>query len=250
MYGGTSTRTDDEPATWGLSPRVRGNPEPEKHGSDASRSIPACTGEPANLAYSSRGNRVYPRVYGGTLTSTYILPHTQRSIPACTGEPGIRGPADCEEEVYPRVYGGTTRSSGLINRVHGLSPRVRGNRRAVREEEEVLRSIPACTGEPCLWYALWCSIAVYPACTGEPITDTDRLHKMQVYPRVYGGTISLPLDFNSVTGLSPNVRGNPQAQQGRLFDFRSIPACTGEPWSIQHDICTARVYPRVYGGTQ
>ena len=73
--------------------------------------------------------------------------------------------------VYPRVCGGTA----LVRRTRpperGLSPRVRGNPLAGLLAAAVLRSIPACAGEPA---------------AGIP-DQADR----RVYPRVCGGTGSL-----------------------------------------------------------
>ena len=50
-------------------------------------------------------------------------------------------------------------------------------------------------------------------------------------------------------GLSPRVRGNP-GRAGRGADNSgSIPACAGEPYRVQRREGTAKVYPRVCGGT-
>ena len=91
--------------------------------------------------------RVYPRVYGGTLVLRKqmrlvlgLSPRVRgnqvvegrarrykRSIPACTGEPRARRKPPRSPPVYPRVYGGTP---GLVlgeGGRNGLSPRVRGN---------------------------------------------------------------------------------------------------------------------------
>ena len=71
--------------------------------------------------------RVYPRVYGGTVSSLLepnpnpgLSPRVrgnllhlwrpqgvERSIPACTGEPAPRPCTWSAWRVYPRVYGGT-----------------------------------------------------------------------------------------------------------------------------------------------
>ena len=50
----------------GLSPRVRGNPTWRVRPAAATRSIPACAGEPWSVKYSDDALRVYPRVCGGT----------------------------------------------------------------------------------------------------------------------------------------------------------------------------------------
>ena len=80
----------------GLSPRVRGNPEPDRR-------------QPVALS-------VYPRACGGTSrTHRYECP--------------IAG----HVEVYPRACGGTVGPAAAIGQPFGgLSPRVRGNRQDPR----------------------------------------------------------------------------------------------------------------------
>ena len=51
-------------------------------------------------------------------------------------------------QVYPRVCGGTPTMSYVRDYVHGLSPRVRGNRINELEHINAIGSIPACAGEP------------------------------------------------------------------------------------------------------
>ena len=53
-------------ANGGLSPRVRGNHIGRAGGVGPNRSIPACTGEPAQGRVNCPRHQVYPRVYGGT----------------------------------------------------------------------------------------------------------------------------------------------------------------------------------------
>ena len=91
------------------------------------------------------------------------------------------------------------------------------------------RSIPACTGEPCLvkeLQSLW-----------------------RVYPRVYGGTPPAHTSHHTCIGLSPRVRGNLDVDSSGTVRSRSIPACTGEPGGGCSAISIRGVYPRVYGGT-
>ena len=52
---------------WGLSPRVRGNPNGELVVVERVRSIPACAGEPILSHPSGWCWTVYPRVCGGTM---------------------------------------------------------------------------------------------------------------------------------------------------------------------------------------
>ena len=92
------------------------------------------------------------------------------------------------DKVYPRVCGGTDvlRLTGLLPK--GLSPRVRGNRRA---------------RPPGAGYA-----GSIPACAGEPVKSQCGLRELWVYPRVCGGTAPAPTGYASSHGLSPRVRGN------------------------------------------
>ncbi len=93
----------------------------------------------------------------------------------------------------------------------------------------VIRSIPACTGEPAVTKRL----------------GLDR----RVYPRVYGGTKRISRIAVTSPGLSPRVRGNHRGRRGRDLSGRSIPACTGEPLQKAEYSLFLSVYPRVYGGT-
>ena len=91
----------------GLSPRVRGNREPQLKVFWPYRSIPACAGEPGIALSPPPIAGVYPRVCGGTntilrlpLVNWGLSPRVRgnlqpllvgmartRSIPACAGEP-------------------------------------------------------------------------------------------------------------------------------------------------------------------
>ncbi len=151
------------------------------------------------------------------------------SIPACTGEPGASGPGGPPSGVYPRVYGGTAGERRWRAVGQGLSPRVRGN--------------PAQDGFGAL------ARGSIPACTGEPGSRRLRKWKRKVYPRVYGGTAIGIAQRAELEGLSPRVRGNRWKKRRDGRKSGSIPACTGEPDTRRAPPGTARVYPRVYGGT-
>ena len=166
-----------------------------------------------------RGNR-WQQLYRGT---------QGRSIPACAGEPGRGDDRPAQHEVYPRVCGGTNATEGLVGTPAGLSPRVRGNRSSAPAGVMLMRSIPACAGEP----------GALPE--GLP------LH--QVYPRVCGGTRQPQSQHRTTRGLSPRVRGNPAHRPLRATGRRSIPACAGEPVKIAVAPRPGEVYPRVCGGT-
>ena len=249
MYGGTASWPCITQAGLGLSPRVRGNPTLANLLLAGPRSIPACTGEPAQYVRRQRRPAVYPRVYGGTAVecpATYAdeglsprvrgnLPCAVQqdaaagSIPACTGEPEPDGIDGTVLRVYPRVYGGTSLAQTEIDPHSGLSPRVRGNPPGCAGAGIPGRSIPACTGEPWVRAGVWC--------------------KSGVYPRVYGGTRCFAQQANPRRGLSPRVRGNRTWNAIGTNAWRSIPACTGEPRAHRPPVGTCSVYPRVYGGT-
>ena len=208
---------------------MRGNQRERNADRDRQGSIPACAGEPARGRTGSEVSAVYPRVCGGTgcimrMTADEwgLSPRVRGnrclgicarvgvgSIPACAGEPPwvelSRGPG----RVYPRVCGGTGRSVNHFSLAQGLSPRVRGNLRAMADTSNEYGSIPACAGEP--------------------RAPTPPTGKGRVYPRVCGGTQRATLSPTPRCGLSPRVRGNlPESDVWSRLG-RSIPACAGEP---------------------
>ena len=87
-----------------------------------------------------------------------------------------------------------------------------------------------------------------PACAGEPSLLTPTTLARGVHPRVCGGALSLHAHTASHSGPSPRVRGSlcdvehPPAHDG------SIPACAGEPPSTRHSSAPTGVHPRVCGG--
>ena len=115
VCGGTTPIRARQPAGPGLSPRVRGNPEGQMDQQVYRRSIPACAGEPCRQTVHSKPNPVYPRVCGGTLSSSAMYsrfiglsPRVRGnlfldrsgqlrigSIPACAGEPAASSSHRC-----------------------------------------------------------------------------------------------------------------------------------------------------------
>ena len=170
--------------------------------------VPACMGKPVVSVPWTIGARVYPRVYGETHTrargnadagglsprvrgnrlGVVALEVHRGSIPACTGKPGEGVCLVPLLGVYPRVYGETAYIFADQLSLHGLSPRVRGNRVHLRRPALPPRSIPACTGKP-------------PA-RSRPASAA------RVYPRVYGETSPGGSTPATISGLSPRVRGN------------------------------------------
>ena len=111
----------------------------------------------------------------------------------------------------------------------GLSPRGRGNHRAVEALEVAERSIPAWAGEPA------------GLCFRHSVGT--------VYPRVGGGTVSQPGTTVTMSGLSPRGRGNRLRVACGASPLGSIPAWAGEPPGLLQPVQPNRVYPRVGGGT-
>ena len=229
VCGGTGFCCDCKMALQGLSPRVRGNPRDGDGRHKALRSIPACAGEPARTGCPTSPTAVYPRVCGGTSLEERraaalngLSPRVRgnpefrvvdggfdRSIPACAGEPTATGATKSWSWVYPRVCGGTRQSVRGEAVSVGLSPRVRGNP-------------PTPTPSPTPQWSI-------PACAGEPIQLPRRIKLAEVYPRVCGGTAMAEGIGATLEGLSPRVRGNPQAAAALPPPPGSIPACAGEP---------------------
>ena len=232
---------------YGLSPRVRGILPRHRDLRDRGGSIPACTGNPLQAISSLLKEKVYPRVYGESLPGSALsfilqglsprvrgIPHLVGtlgtiggSIPACTGNPSpIRG-GDFSDKVYPRVYGESGSGNAGAPTWTGLSPRVRGIRRAAALPRRRTRSIPACTGNPgrCL---------------------VERL-PLRVYPRVYGESTYIQAAEDALSGLSPRVRGIQEIDRPPARQDGSIPACTGNPRRRHLPGTERRVYPRVYG---
>ena len=128
VCGGTRRDSWTSARLWGLSPRVRGNLDMRVSRPRQVGSIPACAGEPRRLLVWRHGQRVYPRVCGGTWgagacrrirrgLSPRVRGNRHRrspsgvgpgSIPACAGEPLMADILGNGFRVYPRVCGGTT----------------------------------------------------------------------------------------------------------------------------------------------
>ena len=133
--------------------------------------------------------------------------------PRVRGNPPCHRSVDHEPEVYPRVCGGTSLCAVKMPNGWGLSPRVRGNPKTTELSVALIRSIPACAGEP-----------------------GDYQHKRPargVYPRVCGGTDTAAVSVMPLLGLSPRVRGNRRWYSRAAAVARSIPACAGEPVAAQ-----------------
>ena len=181
---------DEGDNNFGLSPRLRGNPDRSRCRCGCRRSIPAPAGEPRLPDSGRLHRRVYPRACGGTnlpdnylLTAQGLSPRLRgnprhhagqvrriRSIPAPAGEPPGDLVLDPMAGVYPRACGGTSSTPTPTIRANGLSPRLRGN---------LLRSLDITT-----------KTGSIPAPAGEPSQRRDVKGTLKVYPRACGGTPS------------------------------------------------------------
>ena len=182
-----------------------------------------CGGTTWEVAGEVVTNGLSPRVRGNR--ARFIRPDAPYGLsPRVRGNPDMTSP-----RVYPRVCGGTMGELKVVWDKRGLSPRVRGNHQLREAGRLVLRSIPACAGEP---YHT-------PHSTTHP----------QVYPRVCGGTSPFFRLGLARYGLSPRVRGNRVLSGESSLGHRSIPACAGEPYMPSCPTRSTTVYPRVCGGT-
>ena len=87
VCGGTDVAPRGQVFDQGLSPRVRGNRISISHELDFIGSIPACAGEPQSSSPAKRAQKVYPRVCGGTWTTTEKLARMMGLSPRVRGNP-------------------------------------------------------------------------------------------------------------------------------------------------------------------
>ena len=107
VCGATTRRLVTVLASWGLSPRVRGNRNSQNLSGMIFGPIPACAGQPFQLFSLSIYSRAYPRVCGATAGCTFraasnrgLSPRVRGNrkksplrvgcggpIPACAGQP-------------------------------------------------------------------------------------------------------------------------------------------------------------------
>ena len=248
-YGETQRLPTPDGDKWGLSPRLRGNPWDVRRDTRRFGSIPALTGKPPACRSRLYWTGVYPRAYGETVQRTSrqgdrrglsprlrgnrkqqprpyrgrgSIPaltgkpsagggyHALRgSIPALTGKPRSRRAAPSACRVYPRAYGETQIEARGALGMSGLSPRLRGNPdRGARRPRHV---------------------GSIPALTGKPVGGGGSFSVAEVYPRAYGETDLVNRSVPIAVGLSPRLRGNPNALISQPTGRRSIPALTGKP---------------------
>ena len=233
VCGATDLDTQGNASFTGLSPRVRGNLAAGIPAAHPAGPIPACAGQPTKAALWAIVARAYPRVCGATVLPWRGLPVTKGlsprvrgnrcfwrhadfhagPIPACAGQPCWPVVNRLESGAYPRVCGATGYAQGWSAVRQGLSPRVRGNQYAERENHKGIGPIPACAGQP--WF-----------------DDLDEDY-IRAYPRVCGATPVWKLAPRGQAGLSPRVRGNRFLLASDPATVGPIPACAGQPRAPQ-----------------
>ena len=72
---------------------------------------------------------------------------------------------------------------------------------------------------------------------------------LRAYPRVCGATPTFNEAFVRTVGLSPRVRGNPNASGSFGISSGPIPACAGQPQALNTACAHYWAYPRVCGAT-
>ena len=199
------------PVRWellGSSPHLRGNPTQVHLHISSLRVIPAPTGQPFQDPKSGKLHPGHPRTYGATVSgegTRWVFegssPHLRGNpvhrrcldagmgvIPAPTGQPASTPNPVALPWGHPRTYGATSYCLGYSTQAYGSSPHLRGNPAPTQVNLNILR--------------------VIPAPTGQPRPSTDPLPAIKGHPRTYGATLcvhGVPLsDF----GSSPHLRGN------------------------------------------
>ncbi len=119
-------------------------------------------------------------------------------------------------------------TSAGVPPTEGLSPRMRGSRRLVRD-----------------WHVGYGSI---PAHAGEPVEQVRHRLASRVYPRACGGASQSFILPVAGSGLSPRMRGSPDRASRHQIGKGSIPAHAGEPLASRWQAGRIRVYPRACGG--
>ena len=93
------------------------------------------------------------------------------------------------------------------------------------------------------------SLGPIPACAGQPTRNIMDVAVFRAYPRVCGATVHGLFSFSEQSGLSPRVRGNPEASVFSGPSEGPIPACAGQPVYYDRVSALNAAYPRVCGAT-
>ena len=231
----------------GSSPRVRGEVFASGASVDNEGIIPACAGRRRLFPLTRFVKPDHPRVCGEKTSTTKppsapmgssprvrgeaSLPsfpfNALRIIPACAGRSSEEKSVMFEEKDHPRVCGEKTRAMGVLERMKGSSPRVRGEAASISLGDGPDRIIPACAGRNPHGIPHFLLDGDHPRVCGEKPTKT---------------TWRLPWP-----GSSPRVRGEAGYEEA-VFAFRGIiPACAGRRSSTNARRPSTKDHPRVCG---
>ena len=240
------------PGRWhvqGSSPRVRGRLRIRKPLDPDPGLIPACAGQ------TDPGVRVkivpgaHPRVSGadvqklagnrGFLGSSPRVrgrprfcvpaPVSVGLIPACAGQTLYGYALGGGYRAHPRVCGADPGEDTTVPSGAGSSPRVRGRRFQLLQQQVDRRLIPACAGQTARTSARRTAPRAHPrVCGADNITAKGMNNGSGLIPACAGQTST---DWSSGTtrlGSSPRVRGRQDLVAGQIKSTGLIPACAGQ----------------------
>ena len=174
------------------------------------------------------GSGLSPRMRGNPITAISRA-RSAGSIPTHAGKPRAAGPIPHGLGVYPHACGETGTDQLAAQDPGGLSPRMRGNR-------------------GCRW-RLDPENGSIPTHAGKPFDEVKLFFCRGVYPHACGETIATRTSMCAMRGLSPRMRGNPDALPHNPTDRGSIPTHAGKPdWPFEWKPWM-RVYPHACGET-
>ncbi len=145
--GGNGGQTDVVLPCGGPSPRGRGKPDDDGHGSADDGSIPAWAGETNASSSPPLRRGVHPRVGGGNAEFVRDRQLMKGPSPRGRGKRRRARAAAHTRWVHPRVGGGNANSAARVSGAGGPSPRGRGKPGCVSSQITSRRSIPAWAGE-------------------------------------------------------------------------------------------------------
>lgn len=212
----------------GISPRTRGEPSVDLCHVRLEWSIPACGGTDGPRSRSGPDG-VYPRG---------------------AGETSDRAPAHIRRAVYPSTRGNSLRCSRSAL-VSGLSPRTRGEHRALPRGESRRGSIPAHTGGVDIPLSGCVRAALSPRARGNTVIGRVTTAILGLSPRTrgWGGNYATSADVGRRSGISPRTQGKRQHDVAMEIPVRSIPAHAGEKSGHRPEPTRRESIPAHAGGT-
>ena len=167
----------------------------------------ACGANPEHVSFTQFTVGSSPRMRGKPVGEPFPCVAV-RIIPAHAGQTPLRRPHWRSEPDHPRACGANSRWSIPAPATNGSSPRMRGKPRRDRQQDAILRIIPAHAGQTRTAGAGRCGHADHPrACGANP------------------SSLAICVVSN---GSSPRMRGKPQRGRRRQRRDRIIPAHAGQ----------------------